>query len=73
MFEILFKLYHKKGTFHIFLTSFIAFAFLNIIENGKMSSRKLIITNPSNEDWKKIIITMFIFALLQGVLTMYLY
>jgi hypothetical protein len=79
MFGTLFKLYHKKGAFHIFLISFIAFAFLNIVENiihyniGKMSNKKLVITNPSNEDWKKIIITMFIFALLQGALTLYLY
>jgi hypothetical protein len=79
MFGILYKLYHKKGAFHIFLISFIAFAILNIVENiihysiGKTSNEKLEIINPSNEDWKKIIITMFIFALLQGVLTLYLY
>jgi hypothetical protein len=81
MFGILYKLYNKNGAFHIFLISFIAFAILNILENiihyniGKMSnsSNKLEITNPSKEDWKKIIITMFIFALLQGALTLYLY
>ena len=81
MFGILYKLYNKNGAFHIFLISFIAFAILNILENiihyniGKMSNsnNKLEITNPSKEDWKKIIITMFIFALLQGALTLYLY
>ena len=79
MFGVLYKLYNKKGAFHIFLISFIVFAILNIIENvihyniGKMSNKKLIITNPSNEHWKKILITMFIFALLQGALTLYLY
>jgi hypothetical protein len=55
------------------------FAILNIVENvihyniGKTSNEKLDITNPSKEDWKKILITMFIFALLQGALTLYLY
>ena len=86
MFGILYKLYNKNGAFHIFLISFIAFAILNIVENvihyniGKMSNsnsnsnnNRLEITNPSKEDWKKIIITMFIFALLQGALTLYLY
>jgi len=80
MFGILYKLYHKKGAFHIFLISFIVFAILNIIENvihyniGKTSNgNRLEITNPSKKDWKKIIITMFIFALLQGALTLYLY
>jgi hypothetical protein len=80
MFGILYKLYHKKGAFHIFLISFIVFAILNIVENvihyniGKISNgNRLEITNPSKKDWKKIIITMFIFALLQGALTLYLY
>ena len=79
MFDILYKLYHKKDAIHIFLISFIAFAILNIIENvihyniGKTSNEKLEITNPSKKDWKKILITMFIFALLQGALTLYLY
>ena len=87
MFDILYKIYHKKDAIHIFLISFIAFAILNIIENVihynivKMSNsnsnsnnnNRLEITNPSKEDWKKIIITMFIFALLQGALTLYLY
>jgi hypothetical protein len=79
MFGILYKLYNKRGAFHIFLISFIVFAILNIVENvihyniGKTSNEKLDITNPSKEDWKKILITMFIFALLQGALTLYLY
>ena len=79
MFGILYKLYHKKSAFHIFLISFIVFAVLNIIENvvhyniGKTSNEKLEITNPSKKDWKKIVITMFIFALFQGALTLYLY
>jgi len=67
MFGILYKLYHKKSAFHIFLISFIVFAILNIVENvihyniGKTSNEKLEITNPSKKDWKKILITMFLY------------
>jgi hypothetical protein len=79
MFETLFKLYHQKNTFHLFIISFIVFAVLNVIENvihyniGKTSNRPLEISNPTINDWKKIIVTMIIFALLQGFLTMYFY
>jgi len=79
MFETLFKLYHQKNTFHLFIISFIVFALLNTIENvihyniGKTSNRPLEISNPTIIDWKKIIVTMIIFALLQGFLTMYFY
>jgi hypothetical protein len=40
---------------------------------GKTSNRPLEISNPTIIDWKKIIVTMIIFALLQGFLTMYFY
>ena len=79
MFETLYKLYHQKNTFHLFIISFIVFAVLNVIENvihyniGKTSNRPLEISNPTINDWKKIIVTMIIFALLQGFLTMYFY
>jgi len=79
MFETLYKLYHQKNTFHLFIISFVVFAILNVIENvihyniGKTSNHPLEITNPTPKDWKKIIITMIIFALLQGSLTMYFY
>ena len=79
MFETLFKLYHQKNTFHLFIISFIVFAVLNIIENvihyniGKTSNKEFEFSNPTRIDWKKIIITMVIFALLQGLLTMYFY
>jgi hypothetical protein len=79
MFETLFKLYHQKNTFHLFIISFIVFAVLNIIENvihyniGKTSNKEFEFSNPTRIDWKKIIITMVIFALLQGFLTMYFY
>jgi hypothetical protein len=79
MFETLYKLYHQKNTFHLFIISFIVFAVLNIIENvihyniGKTSNKEFEFSNPTRIDWKKIIITMVIFALLQGFLTMYFY
>ena len=79
MFETLFKLYHQKNTFHLFIISFIVFAFLNVIENvihyniGKTSNAEFEFSNPTRIDWKKIIVTMIIFALLQGFLTMYFY
>jgi len=79
MFETLYKLYHQKNTFHLFIISFIVFAILNIIENvihyniGKTSNKEFEFSNPTIIDWKKIIITMIIFALLQGILTMYFY
>lgn len=79
MFETLYKLYHQKNTFHLFIISFIVFFILNIIENvihyniGKTSNKEFEFSNPTRIDWKKIIITMVIFALLQGLLTMYFY
>jgi hypothetical protein len=79
MFETLYKLYHQKNTFHLFIISFIVFSILNIIENvihyniGKTSNKEFEFSNPTRIDWKKIIITMVIFALLQGFLTMYFY
>jgi hypothetical protein len=79
MFGTLYKLYHQKNTFHLFIISFIVFAVVNIIENvihyniGKTSNKEFEFSNPTRIDWKKIIITMIIFALLQGFLTMYFY
>lgn len=79
MFGTLYKLYHQKNTLHLFIISFIIFALLNIIENvihyniGKTSNTDFTLTNPTITDWKKIIITMIVFALLQGFLTMVFY
>lgn len=79
MLETLYKLYHQKNTFHLFIISFIIFALLNTIENvihyniGKTSNAEFEFSNPTLIDWKKIIVTMIIFALLQGILTMYFY
>jgi len=79
MFETLYKLYSSKNMFHLFITSFIVFTIINIIENvihyniGKTSNAEFQFSNPTIIDWKKIIVTMIIFALLQGLLTMYFY
>ena len=79
MFETLYKLYHQKNTFHLFIISFIVFAVVNIIENvihyniGKTSNTDFEFSNPARNDWKKIIVTMIVFALLQAFLTMYFY
>jgi hypothetical protein len=63
---------------HIVIISFIVFILLNIIENyihyniGRnrhIDGIKL--SNPSIKDWIKIIITMIIFGILQGLLTIY--
>ena len=84
MFEIIYKKYFKKGTLDIFVFSFLIFIVLNIIENvihyniGKYHDSTngggvagLHFTNPSNTDWVRIIVIMFIFAVLQGFFTSY--
>ena len=84
MFDLIIKKYFKAGTFHIFAFSFMIFIVLNVIENvihyniGKYHDSTngggvagLHFTNPSNTDWVRIIVIMFIFAVLQGVFTSY--
>ena len=62
---------------HILIISMIIFVVLNIIENvihyniGKHSDKNLKIDNPTINDWIKIVLTMIIFALLQGFFTLY--
>ena len=79
MFETLYKLYHTKGKTHIFVISFLVFAVLNIVENlihyniGRTSDQDFQFYNPTRIDWKKIIFTMIIFAILQGYFTMQFY
>jgi hypothetical protein len=81
MFDLIFKKYFKSGTIHIFVFSFLVFIVLNVIENvihyniGKFHDRGeggvagYHFTNPSNTDWVRIIVIMFVFAILQGVFT----
>jgi len=59
MFETLYKLYHQKNTFHLFIISFIVFSILNIIENvihyniGKTSNKKFEIFKPDTNRLEK--------------------
>ena len=84
MFELIFKKYFKPGTLHIFAFSFIVFIVLNLVENiihyniGKFHDGKngggvagFHFTIPSEIDWVRIVIIMFIFAVLQGLFTTY--
>jgi hypothetical protein len=71
------KHYYNSRTFHLFIISFFIYAILNMVENyihyniGKHqeSNYNIKFSNPSALDWMKIIIVMFVFALLQGILT----
>jgi len=62
---------------HIFIISFLVYLFVNLIENlihyniGKFSNKETKLDLPSKKDWIKIVMVMFVFALLQGLLTFY--
>ena len=69
--------YYNGKTFHLFIISFFIYAFINIIENyihynigrHNESDYNIKFSNPSKSDWVKIVVVMFVFALLQGILT----
>jgi hypothetical protein len=69
---------YKSSNYKIFISAVIVFIILNIIENyihyniGRHHDSQLEFKNPSSSDWIKIIITMIIFALLQGFFTLVL-
>jgi hypothetical protein len=72
----LFYLLRSKKNIHLITASFIAFLFLNIIENFihynigiNRNNTEPVLTNPSATDWIRIVIIMVIFAFLQGFLT----
>ena len=81
MFGQIFKKYFKPATIHVFAFSFCIFIVLNVIENvihynigrfhngnnGVMTGYHF--TNPSRNDWVRIILIMIVFALLQGAFT----
>lgn len=80
MFDLIYKKYFKKGSFHIFLFSFLIFIILNILENiihyniGKNHDAEyssIVLSIPSSVDWLRIIVIMFVFACLQGGFTSY--
>lgn len=84
MFGPIFKKYFNPGTIHVFVFSFFIFIVLNVIENvihyniGKFHNGKnggvmtgYHFTNPSRNDWVRIIVIMIVFAFLQGVFASY--
>ncbi len=71
---------HRRLPSNIFMASFVAFIILNIIENyihyniGRNREKEEFIklSMPSTKDWIKIVTIMIVFAILQGVFTMFL-
>ena len=65
------------ASFHIIVISFFVYIFVNLFENvihyniGKFSNKETKFELPSKTDFIKIVVVMFIFALLQGLLTNY--
>ena len=65
------------ASFHIIVISFFVYIFVNLFENvihyniGKFSNKETKFELPSKTDFIKIVGVMFIFALLQGLLTNY--
>lgn len=62
---------------HIIAISFFVYIFVNLFENlvhyniGRFSNKETKFELPSKKDWIKIVVVMFFFALLQGLLTYY--
>lgn len=69
-------MYTWKST-HLIIISFMVYIFVNLLENiihyniGKSSNKKVEFYLPTKKDWIKIAVVMCVFALLQGVLTVY--
>jgi len=65
------------SSFHLVAISFFVYLFVNLFENlihyniGRFSNKETKLEMPSKKDWIKIVIVMCIFALLQGLLTLY--
>jgi len=65
------------ASFHLIAISFFVYLFVNLFENlihyniGRFSNKETKLEMPSKKDWIKIVIVMCIFALLQGLLTLY--
>ena len=69
-------LFYSMEKWHIFVISISVFLVLNTLENiihysiGRTSNENNIdIQNPTITDWYRILIVMFIFAILQGSFT----
>ncbi len=77
-----YKTYKKALPSGIFVASFVAFIFLNVIENyvhysiGRTTEDEngnlITFKPPSAKDWLKMIYIMLVFAVLQGLFTMFL-
>ena len=65
------------ANFNIIAISFFVYIFVNFFENmihyniGRFSNKETKIELPNKEDFIKIVVVMFVFALLQGLLTIY--
>ena len=65
------------ASWHLVVVSFFVYLFVNLFENliyyniGRFSNRETKFEFPTQTDWIKIIGVTCIFALLQGVLTLF--
>jgi hypothetical protein len=65
------------ASLHIIAISFFVYIFVNFFENmihyniGRFSNKDTKFELPSKKDFTKIVVVMFIFALIQGILTSY--
>ena len=65
-------------SYHIIAASFFVYLLVNLFENlihyniGRFSDKETKFKLPTKKDWIKMVIVMFIFALLQGLLTYYI-
>jgi hypothetical protein len=62
---------------HLIAVSFCVYLVVNLFENlihyniGRFSNKDTKFEIPTRKDWLKIIVVMFVFALLQGLLTVW--
>jgi len=67
----------SNASIHIIVISFFVYLFVNFFENmihyniGKFSNQQTRLELPTTQDFIKIVVVTCLFALLQGVLTVY--
>ena len=65
------------ASIHIIVISFLVYLFVNFFENmihyniGRFSNKETKLVIPSTQDFIKIVLVTCIFALIQGLLTVY--
>ena len=65
----------SNSNLHLIAVSFFVYLFVNLFENlihyniGRFTDKETKLEIPTRKDWLKIILVMFFFAMLQGVLT----